>query len=46
MRGTGMEKKVEIFGTNITDKTKCKSIIAKKWKKKNSKLVGYSTEIT
>jgi hypothetical protein len=34
MRGTGMEKKVEIFATNITNKTKCKSTNAKKWKKK------------
>jgi hypothetical protein len=32
MRGTGKEKEVEIFATNITKKTKCKSIIAKKWK--------------
>jgi hypothetical protein len=28
-----MEKEVEICATNITNKTKCKSIIAKKWKK-------------
>jgi hypothetical protein len=33
MRGTGMEKEVKICATNITNKTKCKSIIAKKWKK-------------
>jgi hypothetical protein len=32
MRGTGIEKEVEICATNITNKTKCKSIIAKKWK--------------
>jgi hypothetical protein len=32
MRGTGMEKEVEIFATNMTNKTKCRSIIAKKWK--------------
>jgi hypothetical protein len=32
MRGTGMEKEVEICATEITDKTKCKSTIAKKWK--------------
>jgi hypothetical protein len=32
MRGTEMEKKVENFATNITNKTKCKSIIAMKWK--------------
>jgi hypothetical protein len=30
MRGTGMEKEVEICATNITNKTKCKSTIAKK----------------
>jgi hypothetical protein len=30
MRGTGMEKEGEIFATNVTNKTKCKSIIAKK----------------
>jgi hypothetical protein len=27
-----MEKEVEIFATNITSKTECKSIIAKEWK--------------
>jgi hypothetical protein len=32
MRGTGMENEVEIFATKVTNKTKCKSIIAKKWK--------------
>jgi hypothetical protein len=32
MRGTGKEKEVEICGTNITDKTRFKSIIAKKRK--------------
>jgi hypothetical protein len=32
MRGTGKEKEVEICATNITDKARCKSIIAKKWK--------------
>jgi hypothetical protein len=31
MHGTGMEKEVEICATNITNKTKCKNIIAKKW---------------
>jgi hypothetical protein len=33
MRGTWMEKEVEICATNITNKTKSKSIIAKKWGK-------------
>jgi hypothetical protein len=33
MRGTGIEKEVEICATNITNKTKRKSIIAKKWNK-------------
>jgi hypothetical protein len=28
MSGTGKEKEVEICATNITDKTRCKSIIA------------------
>jgi hypothetical protein len=32
MRGTGKVKVVEIIVTNITDKTRCKSIIVKKWK--------------
>jgi hypothetical protein len=33
MRGTSMEKEAEIFfAANVTNKTKCKSIIAKKWK--------------
>jgi hypothetical protein len=32
MRRTGKEKEVEICATNITDKTRCKSITAKKWK--------------
>jgi hypothetical protein len=32
MRGTGMEKEVEICATIITYKTKYKSITAKKWK--------------
>jgi hypothetical protein len=32
MRGTGMEKEVEICATNITNKTKFKSTIAKEWK--------------
>jgi hypothetical protein len=32
MRGTGMENEVEICAINITNKTKCKSTIAKKWK--------------
>jgi hypothetical protein len=31
MLGTGLEKEVEICATNITNKTKCKSTIAKKW---------------
>jgi hypothetical protein len=31
MRGSGMEKEVEICATNITNKTKCKSTNAKKW---------------
>jgi hypothetical protein len=32
IRGTGMEKEIEICATNITNKTKCKSTTAKKWK--------------
>jgi hypothetical protein len=32
MRGTGKEKEVEICATNVTVKTRCKSIIAKKRK--------------
>jgi hypothetical protein len=32
MHGTRKEKEVKICATNITDKTRCKSIIAKKWK--------------
>jgi hypothetical protein len=32
MRGTGKEKAVEICAANITDKTRCKNIITKKWK--------------
>jgi hypothetical protein len=32
MRGTGIEKAVEICATNITNKTKCMSTNAKKWK--------------
>jgi hypothetical protein len=31
MRETGMEKEVEICAKNITNKTKCMSINAKKW---------------
>jgi hypothetical protein len=31
MRGTGIEKAVEICATNITNKTKCTSTHAKKW---------------
>jgi hypothetical protein len=30
MRGTGIEKEVAICATNITNKTKCMGIIAKK----------------
>jgi hypothetical protein len=41
MRGTGMEKEVEICATNITNKTKCMGIIAKKWKKKNCEDMQY-----
>jgi mannitol/fructose-specific phosphotransferase system IIA component len=33
MRGTGIEKEVEICATNITNKTKCMSTTAKKLKK-------------
>jgi hypothetical protein len=33
MRGTGMEKEVEICATNINNKTKCKSTNTKKCKK-------------
>jgi hypothetical protein len=32
MRGTGIENVVEICATNITNKTKCMSTHAKKWK--------------
>jgi hypothetical protein len=32
MRGTGIEKEVEICATNITNKTKCTRTHAKKWK--------------
>jgi hypothetical protein len=32
-RGTGIEEEVEICATNITNKTKCVSANAKKWKK-------------
>jgi hypothetical protein len=31
MRGTGIEKKVEICATTITNKIKCMSNSAKKW---------------
>jgi hypothetical protein len=31
MRGTGIEKEVEICATNITNKTKCMSTNAKRW---------------
>jgi hypothetical protein len=31
MRGTGIEKEVEIYATNINNKTKCMSTNAKKW---------------
>jgi hypothetical protein len=34
MRGTRIEKEVEIFVRNLADKTKCMSINAKKWGKK------------
>jgi hypothetical protein len=34
MRGTGIEKDVEICTTNITNKPKCLSTNAKKWKEK------------
>jgi hypothetical protein len=30
MRGTGIEKEVEICATNLTNKSKCKNTIAKK----------------
>jgi hypothetical protein len=33
MRGTGIEKEVEIYATNITNKTKCMNASAKKWGK-------------
>jgi hypothetical protein len=33
MRGTGIEKEVEICATKITNKTKCMSTHAKKWGK-------------
>jgi hypothetical protein len=32
MHGTRVEKEVEICATNIANKTKCRSINAKKWK--------------
>jgi hypothetical protein len=34
MRGTGIEKEVEICATNTTNKTKCMSTNAKEWGKK------------
>jgi hypothetical protein len=34
VRGTRIEKKVEVRATNITNKTKCMSTNAKKWAKK------------
>jgi hypothetical protein len=36
MRGTGIEKELEICATNITNKTKCMSTHAKEWKKSAS----------
>jgi hypothetical protein len=32
MLGTGKEKEVDIFATNLANKTKCMSTNAKKWK--------------
>jgi hypothetical protein len=43
MRGTGLEKEVEICATNITNKTKCMSTHAKKSKpskKRSTKKAG------
>jgi hypothetical protein len=37
MRGTWMEKEVEICATNLTNKTKCMSTIAKNWGKESVK---------
>jgi hypothetical protein len=34
MRGTRIEKEVEICATNLANKTKCMSTNAKKWGKK------------
>jgi hypothetical protein len=34
MCGTGIEMEVEIYATNLANKTKCMSTNAKKWKKK------------
>jgi hypothetical protein len=39
MRGTGIEKEVEICATNLANKTKCMSTSAKKWGEKNVKNV-------
>jgi hypothetical protein len=33
MRGTGIEKEVDICATNITNKTECMSTHAKEWKR-------------
>jgi hypothetical protein len=32
MCGTGIEKEIEIYATNLTKKTKCMGTNAKKWK--------------
>jgi citrate synthase len=45
MSGTGMENEVEICATNITNKTKCKSIIEKKWKKTVRHVVSTTSAI-
>jgi hypothetical protein len=37
MRGTRIEKGVEICATNLTNKTMCMNTNAKKWEKKNMK---------
>jgi hypothetical protein len=34
MRGTRIEKEVEIYATNLANKTKCMSTHAKNWGKK------------
>jgi hypothetical protein len=43
MRGTRIEKEVEICATNLTNKTKCMRINAKNWEKHLLRHVGSNT---